>query len=147
MTNIKEKKENKELPVSFNKNSAECAFNVVENINMNKRDAEELLSNKNIKEDLSKHLLASDETPPKICKKSTVSKKNNEDDTLRDLTNAAINIATQLRDNSTENISSSVEHAFAQFIAASLQKMEEPERTIRRNKIFQDLTIPLEQLQ
>nr|XP_012217812.1 PREDICTED: uncharacterized protein LOC105669427 [Linepithema humile]XP_012217813.1 PREDICTED: uncharacterized protein LOC105669427 [Linepithema humile]XP_012217814.1 PREDICTED: uncharacterized protein LOC105669427 [Linepithema humile] len=74
--------------------------------------------------------------------------KNDKNDTLPDLTNAAVDICTQLKLNSTSHrdvSSKSAEQAFSQFIAFSLQAMEEPERSIRRNKIFQDLTTPIDQ--
>ncbi|KAM0734034.1 hypothetical protein ACS0PU_012399 [Formica fusca] len=71
------------------------------------------------------------------------------DTTLRDLTNAAINICTQLQSDSTThgNVGSkSAEKAFAEFVGFSLQAMEEPERSTKRNKIFQVLTTPFDQL-
>jgi len=74
-------------------------------------------------------------------------KKNN--DILHDLSNAAMNICTQLQLNppSHENgCSKSAEQAFSEFITFTLQGMNERERNIRRNKIFQDLTTSLDQL-
>lgn len=148
MTNLKEN--NGKIPTSScKKNIVECPeTNVTENLNLNKRNSEELLSGKdNIEDDLTKNLCK--ETPSKVFKK-TDSKRNSEnDDALRDLTNVAINIAAQLQSDSksTENVNStSVEHAFSEFVALSLQKMEEPERSLRRDKIFHALTAPLERL-
>lgn len=148
MTNLTE--DNRKVPVSlYNRNIVECSkTNVTENSNSKKRNCEEFLLEKDdMEDDLTKNL--SEQKSSKIFKKH-VSKKNNEnDDALHDLTKAAINIATQLQSDSksTENVNcTSVEHAFSEFIALSLQKMEEPERIIRRNKIFHDLTAPLERL-
>nr|XP_012217815.1 PREDICTED: uncharacterized protein LOC105669428 [Linepithema humile] len=81
--------------------------------------------------------------------KKKPAKKSDKNDTLHDLTNAVVDICTQLKLNSTSHrdvSSKSAEQAFSQFIAFSLQAMEEPERSIRRNKIFQDLTTPIDQL-
>ncbi|KAL6420966.1 hypothetical protein ACFW04_013628 [Cataglyphis niger] len=60
----------------------------------------------------------------KIEETNNFNKRDNEDDNiLRDLTNAAINIYIQLQSNNTRN-------------CFSLQGREEPERIIRRNKYF-----------
>lgn len=110
------KENNERIPASSsNKNTIECPeTNVAESTNLNKRKYKEpSLSQDNIEDNLT----GCDQTPSKIFKKSATSKKNNEnDDTFRDLTNAAINIAKQLQTDSksTENIgSSSAEQAFA----------------------------------
>lgn len=115
---------------SCNKNIECPEGKITESINLNKRKSEELSSQHNMK--------------------SAASKKNyDHDNVLLDLSNAAMNIIIQLQSDSksTENVSSiSAEYAFAEFIAPSLEKMEEPERTLRRKKIFHDLTALLEHL-
>ncbi|XP_077269610.1 uncharacterized protein LOC143901305 isoform X2 [Temnothorax americanus] len=127
------KKNNGRMPaLSFNKTATKCPeTNVTESINLNKRTYKKILPRpNNIGDDLTKNLC--DQTPSKILKKSATSKKNNEQ---------------QQQQQQFDVGSTSVEHAFAKFIALSLQRMEDPERSIRRNKIFHDLTAPLEQLQ
>ncbi|XP_071641675.1 uncharacterized protein [Temnothorax longispinosus] len=116
-------------PFSFDKNATKCPeTNVTESINLNKRTYKKILPRpNNIGDDLTKNLY--DQTPSKILKQNATSKKNNEQQQQFDVG------------------STSVEHAFAKFIALSLQRMEEPERSIRRNKIFHDLTAPLEHVQ
>jgi len=80
---------------------------------------------------------------PSKAKKNSTTKSNENDDALRDLTNAAVNICTELT-SSHQNVGlKSAEQAFAEFIAFSLQGMEEPERSLRRNKIFETLTAPI----
>lgn len=67
---------------------------------------------------------------------------------MRDLTNVAFTIASQLQCDieSTDKVSKSAEQAFAEFIALSMHTMKEPERSIRQNKIFHVLTAPLQEL-
>ncbi|XP_071567132.1 uncharacterized protein [Temnothorax nylanderi] len=126
------KKNNGRMPAfSFNKTATKCPeTNVTESINVNKRSYKKILPRpSNIGDDsINKNLC--DQTPFKILKKSATSKKNNEQ-----------------QQQQFDVGSTSVEHAFAKFVALSLQRMEDPERSIRRNKIFHDLTAPLEQLQ
>lgn len=85
--------------------------------------------------------------PCKIRKGSF--KKNENNDVLRDLSNAAMNICTQLQLNPLSHeysCSKSAEQAFSEFITFTLKGMNESERNIRRNKIFQNLTAPIDQL-
>lgn len=118
---------------------------VAERNNLNEKDSEK----SSIPNDSELNDSSEDATLyEKPCKIKKTYAKNSNDDALRELTNAAINICTQMNTSTShENLGSkSADHAFSEFVALSLQGMEEPERTIRRNKIFQDLTAPLDQL-
>lgn len=128
---------------SSNKNAVECPETNSAESTQNKRNYKELSS----QDDIENYLPGCDETPSKIFKSAT-SKENSDNNDVSRLTDAAINIAKHLTTNSkTENVgSTSAEQAFAQFIVLTLQKMQDPERNIRRNKIFHVLTAPLEQL-
>lgn len=118
------------------------------NNNVIKKDSE--LSSSS--EDNNKHDSNEDHTfyekPSKvtrIAKKNFTKKSNENNDDLQELTKAAINICNHLQSDSisNENVSSkSAEQAFAEFVTFSLQRMEESERSIRRNKIFENLTAP-----
>ncbi|KAM0729404.1 hypothetical protein ACS0PU_004758 [Formica fusca] len=148
LTNLKE---NEDAQMSaLNKNAAAWQkIKVAETNNFNKRESEKSSSSQDNTEYDSTEDLTFNQKPRKIIKKSSTKKSNENDDTLRDLTNAAINICTQLQSDSTthRNVGSkSAEQAFAEFVAFSLQAMEEPERSTRRNKIFQTLTTPFDQL-
>lgn len=122
------------------------------NNNVIKKDSE--LSSSS--EDNNKHDSNEDHTfyekPSKVtrtAKKNFIKKSNENNDDLQELTKAAINICNHLQSDSisNENVSSkSAEQAFAEFVTFSLQRMEESERSIRRNKIFENLTAPLNQL-
>lgn len=148
LTNLKE---NEDAQMSaLNKNAAAWQkIKVAETNNFNKRESEKSSSSQDNTEYDSTEDLTFNQKPRKIIKKSSTKKSNENDDTLRDLTNAAINICTQLQSDSTThgNVGSkSAGQAFAEFVAFSLQAMEEPERSTRRNKIFQTLTTPFDQL-
>lgn len=141
---MKENENTKISPTSLNKNTI-CQET---NNNLNNTESE----NSSLSQDNTEYDSTDDPTlyqkPRKIQKKNP-GRSNENDDALRDLTNAAIDICTQLQLDSTShgNVGSkSVEQAFSEFIAFSLQGMQEPERNIRRNKIYQDLTAPLDQL-
>ncbi|XP_070162285.1 uncharacterized protein [Polyergus mexicanus] len=148
LTNVKEN-ENAQMS-TLNKNAAVCQkIKVAEISNSNKKESEKSSSTQDNTEYDSTEDPTFYQKPHKIIKNSPAKKSNENDDTLRDLTNAIINICTQLQSNSTTHgniVSKSAEQAFAEFVAFSLQEMKEPERSIRRNKIFQDLTTPLDQL-
>ncbi|XP_066591204.1 uncharacterized protein [Prorops nasuta] len=83
-------------------------------------------------------------------RKDKVKRAYKDDDPLKDLTKAAINICSQLQsvekaEVTEKNIhNKSSEEAFSEFLALSLKNMQEPERSIRRNKIFNALTAPLD---
>ncbi|TGZ32848.1 hypothetical protein DBV15_11686, partial [Temnothorax longispinosus] len=99
-------------------------------------------------DDIENDLPGCDKTPSKIFKSATL-KKNCDNNNVSRLTDAsAINIAKHLQTNSkTEDVGfTSADQAFAQFIVLTLQKMQDPERNIRQNKIFHVLTAPLEPL-
>ncbi|XP_036144745.1 uncharacterized protein LOC114255304 [Monomorium pharaonis] len=143
VTNIKQYK-NIQISdaISRNKNATSQKTEVINNDNLNKTEIEKSLSN----QDNAKY--ESEEPIKKSRKMNKSFAIKNENDVLQDLTNAAMNICIELQMNSTSDqniVSKSADHAFAEFITLSLQGMAEPERSRRRNKIFQDLIIPLDE--
>lgn len=133
LTNVKE---SEKMPASSCSRHVECPeANVAESINMNKRNVDELLSSQDDMKDYSIENLCG-ETPIKI-KKSAVLKRNNDENVLLELTNAAMNIATQLQHDSkpTENVgSTSAEHA---FFLSSIEFIDSPvTRYLKINRIF-----------